>query len=231
MGKKRLLVLTACGVMTVALVSCNESKDDKDKTKTGMTCDASGHCVCDSGGDYNSSANCGKCGTVCDAGKICDAGTCKEITNNCSNCGADEHCVAGTCKNADPSCITGRLGDDKNCSKCGDLCAVGSKCDHNTCVTILTNFNDGVLGDNNNCGSCGNACTGEDLCFRGVCTAKSIPFTRDDTLCKAKACSAHQGCFSNDGTAVCLINVHKTRSMRHSRHVSSMHLVLASEVS
>ena len=114
------------------------------------------------GGD---ALNCGTCGNVCAAGKVCSGGTCQALT-----CPAGQT-VCGV------GCAT-TATDSNNCGSCGNQCGAGMACVSGACQTVCPAGQvscGGVCTDLStsigNCGTCGNACAGgSDLQRRAVRT-------------------------------------------------------------
>ena len=166
---------------------------------TGTTCQ-SGSCVggtcsaCASGLSLcgttcknltNDPSNCGSCGTMCQTGYQCTAGACAPT------CASGQTVCNGAC--------TSTQTDTNNCGACGTVCAAGETCTAGTCAcapgqtacgtgssAICTN----TATDRNNCGGCGNACSSGQSCVSGVCTGT------------AAGCSSNAQC-TNPATPVC----------------------------
>lgn len=120
--------------------------------------------------------NCGACGTVCQGGLVCVAGSC---TISCPT-------GQTLCGNL---CVT--TGTDRtNCGACGRTCAAGQVCSNGTCavdcaadLATCTSASDSDAGtdgggarycanvsnDRENCGACGTACAAGQICAAGAC--------------------------------------------------------------
>lgn len=97
----------------------------------GESCASDGCC----GGSLrdlrNDANNCGACGTVCGAGKMCLNSIC---ANPCGDgvCSAGETCPQDNCCNG----VTADTGfDNNNCGSCGTKCGVSQSCINGACVT------------------------------------------------------------------------------------------------
>ena len=67
----------------------------------------------------NDNTNCGTCGTVCAAGRVCSAAACTlSCQSGLTNCG-------GVCTNL--------LTDNANCGTCGTVCEAGKGCVNSVC--------------------------------------------------------------------------------------------------
>ena len=120
-----------------------------------------GFCV-DTGSDPN---NCGGCGKVCAADKVCANGHCI--------------CPAGTAE-CGGACVDLR-GDELNCGGCGKVCARGKECAGGACVCPqgTTECNRACVdpatfqSDVANCGGCGHVCPApphaRPTCANGAC--------------------------------------------------------------
>jgi adhesin HecA-like repeat protein len=106
--------------------------------------------------------NCGACGNVCPAGKICSNGACV------LSCQAGLTNCSGICINT--------ASDISNCGFCGHVCPAGQVCVAGNCTLScqagLSNCSGTCtnLGlDNNNCGGCGIVCVPGKVCANGNC--------------------------------------------------------------
>lgn len=134
--------------------------------------DCNGTCV-----NFESdNANCGACGTECQAGEVCTAGSCEPIM-----CGANEVLCGGAC--IDPTnnntycgatdCSTGNDADN------GDSCDPngGFSCTNGVCACMPGSTDcdsdsmcDNLQTSNAHCGACFNACdTPDEMCVNGEC--------------------------------------------------------------
>jgi hypothetical protein len=106
--------------------------------------------------------NCGRCGEVCEAGKVCTKGA---VTGRCcvleygacqreSDCCKNNMCCEGTCVyDQDASA---------NCGVCGRACKQGEACCNYDCVNLQRDFE--------HCGTCKNICPPEKPeCCGGRC--------------------------------------------------------------
>lgn len=107
-------------------------------------------------------AHCGGCDVSCDAGLVCDAGTCSDT------CGGD-------LTRCDDRCVDTQL-DPNNCGSCGNACDAGLLCSLGTCNLLClggTTECDGLCVDTTtdeaNCGGCGNACGAGETCVSSSC--------------------------------------------------------------
>ena len=152
--------------------NCNGTCGD---SKSGETM-----CGADAGSPYCANLkadgqNCGTCGNVCTAGKLCVAGVCKDACDSDQTlCNAD----AGS-----PYCADLK-NDNANCGACGVACSGAlSSCLNGTCGSLCgygqimcgadagTPYCVDALSDNKNCGTCGNVCPSNNpLCSGGKCT-------------------------------------------------------------
>jgi hypothetical protein len=132
-------------------------------------------------------SNCGSCGTVCAAGKICTSGSCKD------NCPATQKACGGKCVDT--------TNDPQNCGACGMNCGSGKLCSGSQCVDSCPPTQEVCGGkcvdkqtDNAHCGMCGMACTAGNMCSNGMCAAtcaapltacngKCVNFTTDPANC------------------------------------------------
>ncbi|HEU4535355.1 MAG TPA: FG-GAP-like repeat-containing protein, partial [Polyangiaceae bacterium] len=174
-------------------------------------------------------ANCGACGRACAAGQACLAGACVDPcpSGACAEVCAPpfEACGAGTCADL--------RNDPSNCGACGracpegDFCAAGACVPRAGCAAPLTSCDVGgaelcadLRSDPSNCGGCGNACPGGQLCAAGVCAtacapplstcfdgaaARCVDLRSDLAHCGqcGQACGAGQACLSGACVATC----------------------------
>jgi hypothetical protein len=174
-----------------------------------VVCDAT-HADCDHDGEngcevdlQSDAANCGACGTACDA-----SGT---LHNDCVAAVCTPTCAPGhmDCdKNGNNGCEVDLQSDAANCGACGTACDASGTL-HNDCITAVCtptcapghmdcdkNGNNGCEVDTQddaaNCGACGTACaatgTRRNDCIAAVCTP---------------ACDSAHGNCDNDGTNGC----------------------------
>jgi len=124
----------------------------------------------------NDPANCGVCGTKCDVGGVCTAGT-------CSCPGSDpDICTVGTVT----SCVNKKT-DNNNCGACGNTCSAGGgeTCVSGVCVCGVGTDIDcshtcvNPKADVNNCGGCGTKCNtvGGEGCGATGCTCTNAALT------------------------------------------------------
>jgi peroxiredoxin len=100
--------------------------------------------------------NCGKCGSACASGELCQAGVCAQ------GCPSGQILCNGTCVNTST--------DPDNCGRCGSACAPGESCQNAVCVcspTILSDgapevVNPGTVAFVASVATCG---TGGSICF------------------------------------------------------------------
>jgi hypothetical protein len=116
--------------------------------------------------------NCGRCGEVCEAGKVCrkdfatgrccalEFGACKRESDCCRN----NMCCEGTCVyDQDASA---------NCGVCGRACKQGEACCNYDCVNLQR--------DPDHCGTCNNVCPPERS---GCCNGRCMDVKRDRMNC------------------------------------------------
>lgn len=142
-----------------------------------------GQTVCNSGGSAicvdltSDSRNCGACGTVCGAGNTCANGTCVGGGQGGAcpgGCATGQACCTGSCVD---------LGNESNCTACGDTCAQNTVC----CSTSIGCVD--LSSDPNHCGLCGNACAQGQTCANGTCTGGT-----GGTGCLAGQANCGNGC-------------------------------------
>jgi hypothetical protein len=149
---------SACSGGKCSITSCNLGTADCDG-QVGNGCEVN---------TTNNPANCGSCGTACQAvngGNVCTASACVPSCNaGFGNCDG----------NVNNGCETNKLSDAQNCGACGTICttnnASATACANGSCKpTCKAGFgdcdNNGTNGcetnttsDANNCGSCGMKC-------------------------------------------------------------------------
>jgi hypothetical protein len=153
----------------------------------GKTCQ-SGQCNCEAGltpcsgtcaNLQNDDSNCGACGTACATGQHCSGGTCV-----CDGVSCQNGCCSGR------ACIAYSSQSTAACGSAGVACAPcpGEKtCQSGVCgcTTGLTSCSGSCVNtqtNNSNCGACGNACADGQRCSGGTC------------VCDASSCAG--GCCS-----------------------------------
>ena len=110
--------------------------------------------------------NCGGCGVVCAAGKVCQGATCV------SACSPSYTSCGGACVQLDVN--------DQHCGSCDSSCSGDQHCGNSACFTCPANTTacysqSGYWScadfsqDNLNCGRCGNRCSNGQTCSSGVC--------------------------------------------------------------
>ena len=107
-------------------------------------------------------ANCGACGTACEAGLVCQDGGCAlECVGGTSDC-------SGSCVNL--------TNDTNHCGACGNVCSDGQTCNEGQCTlncggatTDCGGLCVDVQTNDSNCGACGNACADGNVCVDGQC--------------------------------------------------------------
>lgn len=109
------------------------------------------------------SANCGSCGNLCGAGKVCTDGAC-----------------VATCPTGQKQCgsaCTDTKTDRLNCGACNVSCTLGQSCEGGTCVTscppdqrVCGSSCANVNSDRLNCGACGTTCAAGEVCGNGHCS-------------------------------------------------------------
>ena len=111
-------------------------------------------------------ANCGSCGTVCEAGTVCAAGA----------------CTAGGCPAPTVECSAGCVDtatSRQHCGSCGTVCPAATECIGGTCTTSTCGVGLSTCGsecvdvrtDRLHCGACDRACASGEECAGGSCTA------------------------------------------------------------
>jgi hypothetical protein len=125
----------------------------------------------------NDPSNCGACGVVCGAGKVCNAGQCA------TSCGPSLTDCSGACVSLQQ--------DPQNCGACGKVCNLpqavagcsAGACTVAACATGFANCNgapaDGcevaLASDPKNCGACGASCGAGKVCNAGQCALVCQP--------------------------------------------------------
>jgi hypothetical protein len=107
---RRAAPLLLAGALAVLLPGCLSSSDvecSNDTVRCGDTCVAT----------QTDSKNCGSCGSACNQGNVCVAGSCLCPTNAVT--------CNGTC--------TFLAGDPNNCGACGNACGAGNVCSNGNC--------------------------------------------------------------------------------------------------
>lgn len=107
-------------------------------------------------------ANCGACGTTCDALAVCSAGACA-CAPGATACGA-------TCADL--------ASDTAHCGACGNACGGGEVCNGGACaptcgsgLTACDRACVDLAADRSHCGACGIACAAGQTCRAGACSA------------------------------------------------------------
>jgi serine/threonine protein kinase len=109
------------------------------------------------------SSNCGSCGNVCQADKVCVNGTCQ--------CPPGQNDCHGMCIDLKT--------DAKNCGVCGNTCPTYKVCANGTCQ-CPSGQNDchgkciDLKTDANNCGTCGYDCPSYATCVGGTCKCSYV---------------------------------------------------------
>lgn len=157
--------VTTGAVATNAPASATTPPQPQGPTPTESTTGCGiGQTVCNSGGSaicvdlQSDSRNCGGCGTVCGTGNTCSNGTCVGGGQGGAcpgGCATGQACCTGSCID---------LGNESNCTACGDTCAQNTVC----CSTDIGCVN--LSSDPNHCGLCGTACAQGQTCANGTCT-------------------------------------------------------------
>jgi peroxiredoxin len=116
----------------------------------------------------NDRTNCGACGKTCPAGSVCASGMC------IVTCAAGQVNCAGQCVNP--------ANDSANCGSCGRMCPPGAVCVQGVCVVTCAAGQANCAGrcaevsrDPQNCGACGRVCPAGSLCVNGVCVSPPCP--------------------------------------------------------
>lgn len=144
---------------------CSSSSSGEECLGSSIRC--GGTCV----EPKNDNLNCGLCGTVCVAGKVCSAGACVET------------CAAGTttCPGSGIPYCADTTRDSNNCGECGRVCEAGTSCSGGACVTSCPAGEyacDGSCVDPDSdpdyCGAAsdcrgGTACGALQACYQGAC--------------------------------------------------------------
>lgn len=109
------------------------------------------------------SANCGSCGSLCGAGKVCTDGACV------ASCPPAQKLCGSQCSDTKT--------DRTNCGACGVMCTLGQACEGGTCVVscppdqrVCNGTCANVTNDRFNCGSCGNMCAAGETCGNSFCS-------------------------------------------------------------
>jgi hypothetical protein len=152
----------------VALAACGASKTEIKECALPGSTPCGGTCV----NLQEDQLNCGACGTVCPAGKSCDAGVCS------ATCAAP----LVKCGSGATSFCANTQADNANCGTCGNSCGAGLVCAGGTCappscpsgLTDCSGSCRDLTNDRANCGTCGNAC-GSLVCAAGVCSVSCGP--------------------------------------------------------
>jgi hypothetical protein len=131
--------------------------------------------------------NCGECGTVCGAAKVCSHGVCVSV------CGQGQD----TCTvDAGGGFCTNLKSDNLNCGACGTACKPLQSCVGGMCGDGCPQGQVGCIGesgppfcanvmsDNLNCGACGNKCGPQMLCTNGMCASSCV---QGQTACAPEA--------------------------------------------
>jgi|GEM_PF-5939448 len=113
--------------------------------------------------DVQTAANhCGACGASCEAGEVCNGGTCE------LGCAQGMSACEGGCFDTQAS--------SAHCGACGTSCEVGQVCEAGACVLScsqdLSQCDGGCVdtqSDENHCGACGTSCGLGELCVDGAC--------------------------------------------------------------
>ena len=146
-----------------------------------------------------STVHCGGCNMACDAGQVCNGGTCE--------CPADTVDCDGVCADTDT--------DSMHCGMCDNACPMGQSCSGGSCecpggleacgaACVNTDT------DNANCGTCDTTCTTPaETCVMGscmsacgagqvMCGAMCVDLNTDRNNCGActNACAAAAACVS-----------------------------------
>lgn len=140
-------IAVACGSSSPAGINCGDGSQNCNGTCTVVARD---------------SANCGACGTACQAGQVCSQGACASAcgggTNKCGN-----------------ECVDTK-SDPRNCGTCGKACAANEVCMAGACATscAMGTMKCGAacvdaMNDRTNCGSCGTTCKAGEICSAGKC--------------------------------------------------------------
>ncbi len=133
---------------------------------------------------FDSSANCGGCGIVCDPGAACDALT----TPGAPAC--KTYCTPGVLDDCSGTCRDLK-SDAANCGACGKSCPAGEACVAGACE-ILCPSGEALCGascvdklsDLAHCGDCANACPRGNYCVAGACTTDcGAPLSVCSTAC------------------------------------------------
>ncbi len=116
--------------------------------------------------------NCGACGTICDPGESCDAGSCScgDTGDDCDADGGEICCADLGCRNT--------TNDPDNCGTCGTSCLPGEECRDGECV-------------------CSDDCEDGNSCTEGVCSAarcrQMTRDTDDDGYCDEECLDSETG--------------------------------------
>ena len=209
--------LGACGACGVACPTVPNALSACTSGRCGFTClpgwgdcngDASDGCEADLNAD---TANCGRCGTTCQAGTravaTCTAGVCGTLCETgYANCDL----------NPSNGCEQQVTSDPNHCGGCGMVCSVANgtgtcnagACSVATCSGTWRNCDNNATNgcerdigsDVNNCGGCGVVCPSRSNATR-TCTAGVCGFTCNSGYGDCDG-SASNGCEVNTRTSV-----------------------------
>lgn len=145
--------LLAALIALAALAACG-----KDTVCPAGEKECGGRCV----SLLSDEANCGACGTTCDALAICSAGACA-CAPGATACGA-------TCADL--------ASDTAHCGACGNACAASDVCSDGACaptcgsgLTACDRACVDLAADRSHCGACGISCAAGQTCRAGACSA------------------------------------------------------------
>jgi hypothetical protein len=161
-----------CGSFSPSDICCTKSNPPSGPCTGGIVAG----CICSGCGTCNYSN--GTCPASCPGGQNCCGGSCKDLSNDATNCGAcgtvcasDETCCSGQCKNTNT--------DSNNCGGCGAVCPPDHACvpdpRHSFPICCPNSFvcgNGSLCCDTINTTCCGGTvCCAITNCIGDVCTS------------------------------------------------------------